>query len=87
MRHSGGDRVEVAVAASSEEVSVTVTDNGGGAGANALDTGFGLRGLRERVTAVRGSVTCGNGPDGGFRLRVRVPVVRRPAALTTGGVA
>ncbi|WP_053616787.1 hypothetical protein [Nocardiopsis sp. NRRL B-16309] len=46
-----------------------------------------LRGLRERVTAVRGSVTSGNRPDGGFRLRVRIPVAERPATLTEGGVA
>ncbi|MFE3461109.1 sensor histidine kinase [Nocardiopsis aegyptia] len=87
MRHSGGDRVEVAVAAAPEGVTVTVTDNGGGAGENAVDSGFGLRGLRERVAAVRGSVTAGNRPEGGFRLRVRVPVAGRPAALTSGGVA
>ncbi|RKS06095.1 signal transduction histidine kinase [Nocardiopsis sp. Huas11] len=87
MRHSGGDRVEVAVTASAEEVTVTVTDNGGGADTDALASGFGLRGLRERVRAVRGSVTAGERAGGGFRLSVRVPVARRPAGLTAGGVA
>lgn len=73
MRHSGGDRVEVAVAASPEGVAVTVTDNGGGAEEEAARSGFGLRGLRERVASVDGSVHAENLPGGGFRLRAAVP--------------
>ena len=86
MRHSGGDRIEVTVAGSSEGVVVTVTDNGNGAEAGAARSGFGLRGLRERVASVNGSVTIGNLPEAGFRLRVRVPApTDRNATVTTGG--
>ena len=85
MRHSGGDRVEVAVAASSEGVAVTVSDNGGGAGEDAARNGFGLRGLRERVASVGGSLRTENPPEGGFRLRVAVPPARRAATVAAGG--
>jgi signal transduction histidine kinase len=92
MRHSGGDRVEVAVAASPEGVSVTVTDNGGGAEEESTRNGFGLRGLRERVASVDGSVHTENLPEGGFRLRVAVPAggggaapVGRTATVAAGG--
>ncbi|QRN80981.1 MAG: sensor histidine kinase, partial [Nocardiopsis sp. BM-2018] len=98
MRHSGGDRVEVAVAASPEGVAVTVTDNGGGAEEAAVRSGFGLRGLRERVASVDGSVHAENLPGGGFRLRAAVPAgdagkgtgtgtapTDRTATVTAGG--
>ncbi|GAB3705903.1 sensor histidine kinase [Nocardiopsis oceani] len=91
LRHSGGDRVEVAVAASPEGVSVSVADNGNGAVEETVRSGFGLRGLRERVSALAGSVTSGNLPEGGFRLRVTVPAASAdpgpPATVTAGGVA
>lgn len=90
MRHSGGDRVEVAVAASPEGVAVTVTDNGGGAEEEAARNGFGLRGLRERVASVDGSVHTGNLPEGGFQLRATVPAegaapAGRAATVAAGG--
>ena len=36
--------------------------------------GSGLVGLRERVATVGGEVEAGRSPDGGFRLRVSVPI-------------
>ncbi|WP_087103884.1 sensor histidine kinase [Nocardiopsis sp. JB363] len=89
MRHSGADRIEVEVTAAPEGVSVTVTDNGAGAGDDALRSGFGLRGLCERVSAAAGSVTIDSPTDGGFRLRVEVPsepgAAGRPATVAAGG--
>lgn len=85
MRHSGGDRIEVTVAASPDGVSVTVTDNGNGAEEGAARSGFGLRGLRERVASVDGSVSTENPTEGGFRLRVTVPPADRTATVAAGG--
>jgi two-component system, NarL family, sensor histidine kinase DesK len=42
--------------------------------APSMETGSGLVGLRERVAAVGGVVEAGGLPDGGFRLRVSVPL-------------
>ncbi|HEU5027722.1 MAG TPA: histidine kinase [Spirillospora sp.] len=36
--------------------------------------GSGLRGMRERAVAVGGELTAGPGPDGGFRVRARLPL-------------
>ncbi|HEY7131246.1 MAG TPA: histidine kinase [Candidatus Limnocylindrales bacterium] len=47
-----------------------VAGPGGGGGGG----GTGLAGLRERVAAVGGVVEAGGLPDGGFRLRVSVPL-------------
>jgi signal transduction histidine kinase len=35
-------------------------------------THFGLRGLRERLRALHGTLVAGPGPDGGFVVRARV---------------
>jgi signal transduction histidine kinase len=35
---------------------------------------MGLAGLRERVATVGGVVEAGDLPDGGFRLRVSIPI-------------
>ena len=54
-------------------MALSVTDNGHGAsGASGAD-GFGLIGLRERITVLGGSVTAGNRPAGGFVLTIEVP--------------
>jgi signal transduction histidine kinase len=49
-----------------------IADDGRGA-PPADPSGNGLTGLRERAQSVGGTVEAGAGPDGGFRLRVRVP--------------
>lgn len=41
----------------------------------AAPAGRGLAGLRERVRVLDGALDAGPTPDGGFRLRVRIPIV------------
>ncbi|MBI0320071.1 sensor histidine kinase, partial [Streptomyces javensis] len=58
-------------------------DGAGGSGAPGADGtstgggGHGLLGMRERVTALRGSCEAGPLPEGGFRVRVRLPMQPR----------
>ncbi|MEE2039398.1 sensor histidine kinase [Nocardiopsis sp. CT-R113] len=68
MRHSGADLVEVLVDAGPGGVSVTVADNGGGAAEGSAISGFGLRGLAERVEAVGGTLDVGDA-DGDAAVR------------------
>lgn len=79
VRHSHAQHCDVRVSAGLREASVDIVDDGGrdgdGDGATAhSDEGNGLRGLRERVERLGGSVEAGPRPEGGFRLRVAVPV-------------
>lgn len=72
VRHAGAQRVDVEVRASAEEVLVVVRDDG--RGAVGLVEGTGLRGMRERVDALGGSVDVMPGAAGtGLTLRVRLP--------------
>ncbi|NJP49769.1 sensor histidine kinase [Streptomyces sp. SBST2-5] len=53
-------------------VRLTVTDDG--RGPSVSGGGHGLIGLRERAAACGGTAETGSGPDGGFRVTVRLPV-------------
>jgi signal transduction histidine kinase len=73
VRHSGARTCRVAVHYGEEAVTVTVSDNGHGV-LGTGGTGFGLVGMRERVTLVHGEFSAGPQPGGGFLVRARLPV-------------
>lgn len=83
-RHSGAARVSVTLETTSSEAVVTVTDDGSGRHRASVE-GFGLRGMRERVTASGGSVRVEDasalepGRPGGERVGTRV-VARIPTS-------
>jgi len=56
-----------------QRVVLELADNGVGTTAGPDGPGFGLRGLRERVELLGGTVDTGNRLEGGFALRVEVP--------------
>ncbi|MFZ5496860.1 MAG: sensor histidine kinase [Verrucomicrobiota bacterium] len=58
---------------SPQRVVLELADNGVGATRTHGDGGFGLRGLRERIELLGGTVDTGNRLEGGFALRVEVP--------------
>jgi two-component system, NarL family, sensor histidine kinase DesK len=68
IRHSGARHAAITV----RDGMLEIADDGRGA-PQADPGGNGLTGLRERAQTVGGTVEAGAGPDGGFRLRVRVP--------------
>jgi signal transduction histidine kinase len=79
-RHAGTvNSVAVRVGVGERDVTIEVTDNGRGAGVAASPDGFGIIGMRERVTAVGGTFEAGPRPGGGWRVRAVLP-------LDAGGV-
>jgi signal transduction histidine kinase len=52
----------------------TATDATGAASGPSTSGGFGLTGIRERAAMHGGEAEIGPRPDGGFRVRVRIPV-------------
>ncbi|HQY32335.1 MAG TPA: sensor histidine kinase [Actinotalea sp.] len=75
-RHAGAHRVEVALSVGSgtDGARLEVVDDGRGIDPAAAE-GFGLRGMRERVTSGGGALTVTSGPAGGTRVQVSLPVV------------
>ena len=75
LRHAGTDRAEVTVTWENRTVAVEVTDRGTGAGAGDGTGGHGLVHLRERALMAGGTLATGPRPDGGFAVRVVLPVL------------
>jgi two-component system sensor histidine kinase DesK len=80
IRHSGATRCAMTISAGLDGTTLEVVDDGLGVGpepgsatGNGRGAGHGLAGLRERARSVAGRVEAGTGPEGGFRLTVRVP--------------
>ncbi|MCD2185545.1 sensor histidine kinase [Actinomycetospora soli] len=79
LRHAGTDRAEVVVRWEGPRVSVEVLDEGAGPpGPGGGDPGHGLLNLRERALLAGGTLEAGPRPDGGFRVRVVLPVLAAP---------
>lgn len=79
VKHARASRAVVELDWAEDQVTLTVTDDGRGPSGPA--GGHGLIGIRERAAACGGSAETGGGPDGGFRV-----VVRLPAAADREGV-
>lgn len=72
-RHAGARRVRVRlVPGAATGRALEVVDDGRGIPAGTAE-GFGLRGMRERVTGGGGRLDVGPGDDGGTRVRVLLP--------------
>lgn len=79
-KHAGpGATAEVRLRWEPDALEVDVTDDGLGSRAAAPSMpggGRGIQGMRERAEAVGGSLAAGPRPDGGFRVRLRLPAAR-----------
>jgi signal transduction histidine kinase len=76
VRHSGATRCTVVIAHSDGAVEVTVSDDGRGLDPRRA-AGVGLRSMSERAAEVGGEWSIGSLPEGGTRVRARLPI---PAA-------
>lgn len=72
VKHARASRAVVELDWAEDQVTLTVTDDGRGTPTPV--GGHGLIGIRERAAACGGSAETGSGPDGGFRVVVRLPV-------------
>ncbi|MFE6412766.1 sensor histidine kinase [Streptomyces sp. NPDC057837] len=78
-KHAGPQaKAEVSVVRVGPNIEITVLDDGTGEGETpAAGGGHGLLGMRERVTALRGTLTTGPRYGGGFRVHAILPVKSR----------
>jgi signal transduction histidine kinase len=73
LKHARAERAQVLVRYSDGDIEVTVSDDGRGAGSGD-GGGHGLVGIRERVAVYGGELEAGPRPEGGYRLRARLPL-------------
>ncbi|WP_181801960.1 sensor histidine kinase [Streptomyces shenzhenensis] len=73
-KHASAARAEVAIDYGATVLRVTVTDDGPPHAAKGPGTGHGLIGMRERATAVGGTVKAGPRPEGGFQVVAELPL-------------
>jgi signal transduction histidine kinase len=73
LKHAGPARARVVLRYRTDELELEVLDDGPGTGDDA-GSGYGLVGMRERVTVYGGELQAGRRPGGGYALRVRLPI-------------
>jgi signal transduction histidine kinase len=71
--HAGPCRLEVSVRRRPDALMIEVRDDGAGVPGSSRG-GYGLAGLRERLTALGGDLEAGPRPEGGFEVRGHVPL-------------
>lgn len=83
LRHAPGATIEVTTSVEDGSVAVRVVNSAPQRGAErAPGSGLGLAGIRERVTALGGTVVAGPTPQGGFSVVASLPVGGAEEALT-----
>jgi two-component system sensor histidine kinase UhpB len=81
-RHSRATRVEIRIASSraaqgAPRIELLIADNGRGVDLRVPRSGLGLLGMRERVSALGGSITLVSECDGGFKIVSSLPLTGR----------
>jgi signal transduction histidine kinase len=73
-KHSRAEHVRLSVVEHDGAIEVSVEDDGVGFDATASHQGFGLPGMRERVSMVGGSLELSSTPGAGATIRAVIPV-------------
>jgi signal transduction histidine kinase len=73
LKHAGPTRARVSLNYLPDSLELEIADDGDSADSGAR-TGYGLVGMRERVSVYGGELAAGRRPEGGYTLRVRLPI-------------
>jgi signal transduction histidine kinase len=73
LRHAGPAHARVVLRYRTDELEIEISDDGPGTG-ESEGSGYGLVGMRERVSVYGGELEAGGRPGGGYALRVRLPL-------------
>ena len=82
-RHAGKARATVGIGYGESDLTVQIDDDGNGPGPGTSSGGRGIAGMRERVTALDGEFEAGPRPEGGFRVRARLPLLEDASGSAT----
>jgi signal transduction histidine kinase len=81
VKHARATRVDVRVIDTDEAVEILLRDDGEGFDPTAGAAGFGLIGMRERISLVHGTLDIESAAGSGTTLRARIPLRRREAVV------
>ena len=73
LKHAGPAHARVVLRYRADELEIEIADDGAGTGDD-TGLGYGLVGMRERVSVYGGELQAGTQPGGGYTLRVRLPL-------------
>lgn len=73
-RHGQATFIKVNISFQQEELIVLIEDNGNGC--NELNLGFGLRSMKDRISALAGTVTFYSKLNNGMRITCNIPIVK-----------
>ncbi|GAA2619928.1 hypothetical protein GCM10010399_58800 [Dactylosporangium fulvum] len=77
VKHAGIQQCRVSVDFQPADLSIVIVDSGSGGmpgSGKAIGTGYGITGMRDRVTLLLGDFSAGPRPEGGYRVAVRLPL-------------
>ena len=80
-KHGSATRAAVVLDYGPHSLRVSVTDDGRPGAPKGGGSGHGLIGMRERATAIGGTVTAGPRPEGGFQVVADLPLSLSPATV------
>jgi len=75
-KYAEATEVKVQLKTTPEKLNLTIEDNGKGFDPQQKRSGFGLRGMQERVTTVNGQFKLTTSPGKGCRIEVKIPNVK-----------
>lgn len=77
LKHAGASRIDARLRYLEQAVELELVDNGRGVALpGSRGSGLGQVGMRERVELHGGTLEIGRRPEGGYRVRARIPLVR-----------
>ncbi|PLZ88211.1 sensor histidine kinase [Fischerella muscicola CCMEE 5323] len=81
-KYAQATKVQIIVDANSSNVLLVIGDNGKGFSRSQSKTGFGIQGMKERVTALQGKFNIETEPGIGCKITVEIPLVEIPILET-----
>ena len=72
IRHGSAGKIDIILKFTNDKIQLFIVDDG--IGCKNIKRGFGLIGMEERVTSLKGSISYGSSGDRGFNIHVEIPI-------------